>query len=63
MTVPLVTAELRFADMPWGDKPLTLVSLRDITERHQAPRMQPPFNEQARLQAGFSAEELARLRA
>ena len=33
-----------------------------LTECHQAPRLQPPFNEQARLQAGFSAEELARLR-
>ena len=33
-----------------------------LTERHEAPRLQPPFNEPARLQAGFSAEELARLR-
>ncbi len=33
-----------------------------LTARHQAPRLQPPFNEPARLQAGFSAEELARLR-
>lgn len=33
-----------------------------LTERHQAPRPQPPFNEHARRQAGFSAEELARLR-
>jgi uncharacterized ferritin-like protein (DUF455 family) len=33
-----------------------------LTERHEAPRLQPPFNEEARRQAGFSAEELARLR-
>ena len=28
---------------------------------YQAPRMNPPFNEQARLRAGFTAQELARL--
>ena len=33
-----------------------------LTERYQAPRLQPPFNEDARLQAGFSTDELARLR-
>ncbi|HEY0885420.1 MAG TPA: ferritin-like domain-containing protein [Ramlibacter sp.] len=33
-----------------------------LTERYEAPRPQPPFNEEARRQAGFSAEELARLR-
>lgn len=34
-----------------------------LTERHEAPRPQPPFNVDARRQAGFTADELARLRA
>lgn len=33
-----------------------------LVERYQAPRLYPPFNEEARLRAGFSEEELARLR-
>lgn len=33
-----------------------------LVERYQAPKLYPPFNEQARLRAGFSQEELARLR-
>ena len=33
-----------------------------LVERHAAPRLYPPFNEEARLRAGFSAEELAVLR-
>jgi uncharacterized ferritin-like protein (DUF455 family) len=30
-----------------------------LVERYAAPRLHPPFNEEARLRAGFSAEELA----
>jgi uncharacterized ferritin-like protein (DUF455 family) len=30
-----------------------------LVERYGAPRLHPPFNEQARRQAGFSDEELA----
>ena len=30
-----------------------------LVERYQAPRLHPPFNEEARLRAGFSPEELA----
>lgn len=30
-----------------------------LVERYQAPRLHPPFNEQARKRAGFSDEELA----
>ena len=30
-----------------------------LVERHQAPRLHPPFNEKARKRAGFSDEELA----
>jgi len=33
-----------------------------LTRRYQAPRPQPPFNEQARRQAGFDEAELALLR-
>lgn len=32
-----------------------------LTERHQAPRLQPPFNLQARESAGFSQDELRSL--
>jgi len=32
-----------------------------LAERYQAPRVSPPFNEPARLRAGFTADELARL--
>jgi uncharacterized ferritin-like protein (DUF455 family) len=32
-----------------------------MAQRYDAPRLQPPFNQAARLQAGFTAEELARL--
>lgn len=31
---------------------------RVLTERHQAPRLKPPFNLEARRRAGFSDEEL-----
>jgi uncharacterized ferritin-like protein (DUF455 family) len=34
-----------------------------LVERYAAPRLHPPFNEEARLRAGFSAEELAWLAA
>ncbi|HET8745836.1 MAG TPA: ferritin-like domain-containing protein [Ramlibacter sp.] len=34
-----------------------------LAERYAAPRLHPPFNEAARLAAGFSAEELAWLAA
>ena len=34
-----------------------------LTERHQAPKMKPPFNRSARLQAGFSEIELTWLNA
>lgn len=34
-----------------------------LVERYAAPRLHPPFNEEARLRAGFSAEELAWLSA
>ena len=34
-----------------------------LVERYQAPRLHPPFNEEARLRAGFSPEELAWLSA
>ncbi len=30
-----------------------------LAERHSAPRLQPPFNEEARRRAGFSDDELA----
>ncbi|MES2973585.1 MAG: ferritin-like domain-containing protein [Pseudomonadota bacterium] len=33
-----------------------------LVERHGAPRLHPPFNEEARRRAGFSDEELAFLR-
>lgn len=33
-----------------------------LVERHAAPRLHPPFNEEARLRAGFSEAELALLR-
>jgi len=33
-----------------------------LVDRHAAPRLYPPFNKEARLRAGFSAEELRRLR-
>ena len=29
-----------------------------LVQRHRAPRLRPPFNETARRQAGFSAQEL-----
>jgi uncharacterized ferritin-like protein (DUF455 family) len=32
-----------------------------LTQRYEAPRLRPPFNEAARKQAGFSDEELALL--
>lgn len=32
-----------------------------LTERHQAPRLRPPFNFEAREAAGFNAQELAKL--
>lgn len=32
-----------------------------LVERYQAPRLHPPFNEDARRRAGFSPEELRRL--
>lgn len=32
-----------------------------LTERHQAPKVRPPFNLEARAAAGFSADELAYL--
>ena len=32
-----------------------------LAQRHEAPRPRPPFNHDARLRAGFSAEELALL--
>jgi uncharacterized ferritin-like protein (DUF455 family) len=31
---------------------------RVLVRRHEAPRLRPPFNEEARRQAGFSTEEL-----
>ncbi|CAA9397999.1 MAG: FIG00005326: uncharacterized protein [uncultured Ramlibacter sp.] len=34
-----------------------------LAERYQAPRLHPPFNDDARAQAGFSAEELRLLAA
>jgi uncharacterized ferritin-like protein (DUF455 family) len=33
-----------------------------LVDRYAAPRLYPPFNEEARLRAGFSAEELRGLR-
>jgi uncharacterized ferritin-like protein (DUF455 family) len=33
-----------------------------LVDQYAAPRLYPPFNEEARLRAGFSAEELRRLR-
>ncbi|MET0335432.1 MAG: ferritin-like domain-containing protein, partial [Rhizobacter sp.] len=32
-----------------------------LTERHEAPRLRPPFNEPARLAAGFTGDEISRL--
>ena len=32
-----------------------------LADRHEAPRPRPPFNFDARLRAGFTADELARL--
>ncbi len=34
-----------------------------LAARHQAPGLHPPFNEEARLRAGFTAQELAALAA
>ncbi len=34
----------------------------ELAERHQAPRLYPPFNEAARRQAGFTEAELQQLR-
>lgn len=33
-----------------------------LTQRHEAPRLHPPFNEEARLRAGFTQAELDALR-
>jgi len=57
-------ARLRSADDLARTCPATAAAAHDavLTQRHQAPRPQPPFNEEARRQAGFGAEELARLR-
>jgi uncharacterized ferritin-like protein (DUF455 family) len=30
-----------------------------LVQRYEAPRLNPPFNEEARKKAGFSDEELA----
>jgi uncharacterized ferritin-like protein (DUF455 family) len=30
-----------------------------VTQRHAAPKPQPPFNTEARRRAGFSEDELA----
>jgi uncharacterized ferritin-like protein (DUF455 family) len=30
-----------------------------LTQRHEAPRMKPPFNRTARFDAGFSETEMA----
>ena len=32
-----------------------------LTERYKAPKLKPPFNEPARLRAGFTRDEIARL--
>jgi uncharacterized ferritin-like protein (DUF455 family) len=32
-----------------------------LTERYKAPKLRPPFNQEARRRAGFSAEEMALL--
>lgn len=32
-----------------------------LTQRYEAPRLHPPFNEEARRQAGFTRQEIARL--
>jgi uncharacterized ferritin-like protein (DUF455 family) len=32
-----------------------------LTERHQAPRLRPPFNDTARRAAGFTGPEIAAL--
>jgi uncharacterized ferritin-like protein (DUF455 family) len=34
---------------------------RLLAKRHAAPRLKPPFNDEARRQAGFSEVELAYL--
>jgi uncharacterized ferritin-like protein (DUF455 family) len=34
---------------------------RGLVARYEAPRLRPPFNREARRQAGFSDEELAEL--
>jgi uncharacterized ferritin-like protein (DUF455 family) len=34
-----------------------------LVQRYRAPKLHPPFNEAARVQAGFTAEEIAFLRA
>jgi signal transduction histidine kinase len=49
----LGTAELRVADMSWGDEHVSLVSLRDITERKQAEETarQLALEQAARVQA------------
>lgn len=39
-----------------------VVHYRTLARRHAAPRVLPPFNEEARRRAGFSEEELAVLR-
>jgi uncharacterized ferritin-like protein (DUF455 family) len=39
-----------------GLDPLTHYPL--LVQRHAAPRLKPPFNNEARLQAGFTQEEI-----
>ncbi len=48
-----VTAEMRVANMPWGDEQVSLVSLRDVTERRLAEdtAQQREEEQDARLQA------------
>ena len=36
-----------------------VVHYQALVDRYQAPRLHPPFNEEARLRAGFTPEELA----
>jgi uncharacterized ferritin-like protein (DUF455 family) len=38
-----------------------LAAYAALAAHHEAPRLRPPFNLQARLQAGFDAAELAAL--
>jgi len=50
----------RFLCQRMGLDPLSHYAV--LAARHEAPRVHPPFNEEARQRAGFTEEEMAWLR-